>query len=466
MNVSPGACEIRVTLRNGRNLKLRPGRLEDKEKVAGLFSRLSVRSRYLRFGCMKSALSDAELACLTSSQPPDTLVYLASRGEGENERVVAVGGWFLRPDRTSAEIALLVEDDLQLRGVGTSLLENLAAYATTFGITRFFAYVLPENTKMQEVFDNSGFPLKRSFCEDNCEVVLKIDEEAEFLKRQAGRRHLASVAAVERILIPEGVAVFGGEQEASLASRILDNLLASPLGGRTYWINPRGRPYREIPGFSSLARIPNPVEVAVLIPPFSPGDDCLDQCLEKKVFCVVLLDAGEEPCLQGPGDLIYPLHQRALAGGVRVLSLSPPGLIGAPASFSLSRERLYRPGASGIISASPFWTREIVRRLGDGNLGVTQFVSMGDQIDVWAGDFLEFWEDHEPTKIIMLCLDTWTGGEALVSLCRRIGVKKPLSLLVRDGLPGGERDLLQQTGVQVVSTVADLFQRAAGTHRR
>jgi GNAT superfamily N-acetyltransferase len=93
---------------------------------------------------MKSYISDQELDYFTVVNPPDTYAYVALTGEGEVERIVAVGRWFLSPGGRTAEIAFVVEDTIQVRGIGTALLEQLAEAAAKYRIKRFVARVLPK----------------------------------------------------------------------------------------------------------------------------------------------------------------------------------------------------------------------------------------------------------------------------------------------------------------------------------
>ena len=85
-----GPSIIRVILRDGQSLKVRPISHEDKEKLKDLFYRLSPQTRYLRFGYMKSYISEQELDYFTVSNPPDTYAYVALTGEGKEERIVGV----------------------------------------------------------------------------------------------------------------------------------------------------------------------------------------------------------------------------------------------------------------------------------------------------------------------------------------------------------------------------------------
>ena len=89
---------LEVILRSGQSLKVRPIRPDDKKRLETLFYRLSPRTRYLRFQYAKDHITDEELRYFTEVTPPSRYAYVALAGEGDAERIVAVGRWDILPD--------------------------------------------------------------------------------------------------------------------------------------------------------------------------------------------------------------------------------------------------------------------------------------------------------------------------------------------------------------------------------
>jgi GNAT superfamily N-acetyltransferase len=123
-------------------LVARPIRADDRERLLRLFERLSPETVYRRF------------FTLFPAPPPGVLRYLATAGDHDHERlaaldgdeIVAVAGWD-RPvhDGDEAEVAVLVEDAWQHRGVGRTLVHMLTADAAREGISVLTATVLTDN---------------------------------------------------------------------------------------------------------------------------------------------------------------------------------------------------------------------------------------------------------------------------------------------------------------------------------
>jgi RimJ/RimL family protein N-acetyltransferase len=127
------------------SLTLRAIHPRDKAALADGLLRLSRDSVYQRFLTSKYRFSQAELRYLTEVDFTDHYALVATP-PGAPDLVLAAGRWVRDAERRdSAEVAVVVADHLQGRGVGTRLGEALAAAARARGVTRFTATMLPDN---------------------------------------------------------------------------------------------------------------------------------------------------------------------------------------------------------------------------------------------------------------------------------------------------------------------------------
>jgi ribosomal protein S18 acetylase RimI-like enzyme len=158
-----------VILRDGTTLRLRaPGR-DDLDALVAFFAGLSDQSRYLRFhGAVRP-----EPRLVEPFVEPDWMERGALVGVLD-DRVVALASWARLRDPSAAEVAFVVADELHGRGLGTRLLEQLAARAGAVGIESFLAEVLPENRAMLDVFEHVGFEVVRELESGTVEVRFPI----------------------------------------------------------------------------------------------------------------------------------------------------------------------------------------------------------------------------------------------------------------------------------------------------
>jgi RimJ/RimL family protein N-acetyltransferase len=143
---------VDLRLRNGTEVFVRPIRPGDKALLVRGMAELSPRSARLRFLAPKNHLTLAELRYLTEIDDVDHFALVAAFTD-DPRRLAGVGRWVRdieHPD--AAEVAVVVGDCLQRKGLGTALGEALADAARARGIARFTAVMLPENTAAQRLF--------------------------------------------------------------------------------------------------------------------------------------------------------------------------------------------------------------------------------------------------------------------------------------------------------------------------
>jgi RimJ/RimL family protein N-acetyltransferase len=141
-----------IRLKGGVEVEIRPIRPDDKPLLAAGMRHLSERTAYQRFLVPKRDLSEAELAYLTEVDFRDHVALVAVR-PSQPEVLVGVGRWIrIAADPEVAEIAFVVADDLQQRGLGTALAEALADAARSRGVRRFVATMLPDNLAAHRLF--------------------------------------------------------------------------------------------------------------------------------------------------------------------------------------------------------------------------------------------------------------------------------------------------------------------------
>ena len=141
-----------VSLDNRVDVLVRPIRPDDKALLADGMEQLSRQSAYQRFLAPKEALTEDELRYLTEVDFRDHVAYVAVRPE-EPGVLVGVARWIrLRDDPEVAEIAFVVSDALQRRGLGTALADALAEAARERGVKRFVATMLPDNLGAHRLF--------------------------------------------------------------------------------------------------------------------------------------------------------------------------------------------------------------------------------------------------------------------------------------------------------------------------
>jgi len=157
----PEHLESYRTTAHGLQILLRPPRISDEPLLKEFFYSLSDQSMYRRFMSFRQDMPHERLQEFVVIDYSKAMVILGCLKDGEREKVVGVGQYFINPNTRSAEVAQATRDDYQGRGIGREILAYLTFLAKRDGLTGFTAEVLVENRPMLQLFETMGFDIQR-----------------------------------------------------------------------------------------------------------------------------------------------------------------------------------------------------------------------------------------------------------------------------------------------------------------
>jgi RimJ/RimL family protein N-acetyltransferase len=147
MAAYPTELEREIVLRDGARLRLRPIRPDDQDRLIAFYDRLSRQTAYQRFFSVMRRLPPDWAHWLANVDYQRRLALLAEHGEPGAPELVGVARYDSTDQQDTAEIAFVIQDAWQNRGLGTIMLDTLLAAAEARGIRRFRAYVLAGNAR-------------------------------------------------------------------------------------------------------------------------------------------------------------------------------------------------------------------------------------------------------------------------------------------------------------------------------
>jgi len=160
----PEELERTETLKDGTEISFRPVKPTDEEALSEMLYSLSSESLRKRYFAHTMAFPHRDVQRITNIDYKNDLAIVGAVPGPEGEEViVAIAQYFLDPKTQSAEVAFVVQDEWQAKGMGTFLLDYLVKIARQRGIKIFCAKVLPDNKAMLAIFHNSGLPVKTEF---------------------------------------------------------------------------------------------------------------------------------------------------------------------------------------------------------------------------------------------------------------------------------------------------------------
>ncbi|WP_299574409.1 bifunctional GNAT family N-acetyltransferase/acetate--CoA ligase family protein [uncultured Williamsia sp.] len=463
-----------VLASDGGTVHLRPISPSDGDRVVAFHSGLSERTRYMRWFGPYPEMSARDVAHMTGVDHHDRVALVAVLGG----RIIAVGIYESlaasgRPE--AAEVAFVVADDHQGRGLGTVLLEHLAGAAAENGFTLFEAEVLAENRAMLSVFRDAGYQLSRSFDGSTVHVEFAIDPTDALLAVRNARELGSEARSVANLLRPDSVAIIGASTDpGKVGNALLANVIAGGFRGPVFPVNAEARAVRGIRSYPSVRDIPDPVDLAIVAVPAENVGDVLQDCLAKNVKTMVVVSAGFAESGAAGALAQRTLVHEIRAHGMRLVGPNALGVINTDPEIALNATlapRVPGRGRVGFFCQSGALGIAILDTAARRQLGLSTFVSAGNRADLSGNDLLQYWDADDATDVILLYLESFGNPRKFSRLARRVSRNKPI-IAVKAGRTAvapsqirsdsgiddeSARAVLEQSGVIQVDTIADLF---------
>lgn len=148
-----------VMLKDGSKALIRPVRGEDAEDLLKMFTTLSPETVYNRFFKLRRPFTIEEVQKMTSINFDEEFALVASPLQASELKIIGDARYYVE-DKIRAEVAIVVQDRWQLKGLGTAMLQHLINIGRENNIREFYIYVLSDNAVMIHVAKKLGFRLK------------------------------------------------------------------------------------------------------------------------------------------------------------------------------------------------------------------------------------------------------------------------------------------------------------------
>lgn len=422
----PSHWEADVVLRDGATAHLRPVLPTDRDALTAMYSGQSERTIYLRFFTYKSTLSARELTRFTTVDHHDRVAFVMMNGD----EMIGIGRYDRTDDPAEAEVAFFISDAHHGRGIGSILLEHLAAAGLENGITRFSAEVLPENRKMLDVFSDAGYELARGYDDGVIAVHFDIDPTAKSRAVMEAREHRAEAKSVSTLVAPRSVAVIGASRDGrQLGHEILVNIVEGGFTGAVYGVNPEALELAGMRCYASIGEVPEDVDLAVIAVPIAAVADVVGQCGRAGVRGVLIVTSGYADDGARGRARQQALVRTARTYGMRVVGPASLGVINTDPAVSLcASPRMGHPvhGTLGMFSQSAAIGAMLYTAAHRRAIGVSSVLSAGNRADVSGNDLMQYWEDDPDTLACCMYLESIGNPRKFSRIARRLARTKPL----------------------------------------
>jgi len=291
---------------------------------------------------------------------------------------------------------------------------------------------------------------------------------------------------LDALFSPRSVAVIGASRKrGSIGFAILHNLLMREFHGAVFPVNPHTPVIHSLKCYPTIGAVPDPVDLAVIVVPKALVEGAVDECLAAGVKGLVVITAGFGETGPEGAALELRICRKVRAAGARMIGPNCMGIINADPAVQLDASfapTAARRGSIGFVSQSGALGVAILNLAEDLGIGLTQFVSMGNKVDVSGNDLLEYWAEDDTTRVIAMYLESFGNPRRFTEIAKRVSRQKPV-LVVKSGrtaegaraatshtgaLAGTDVTVsafLEQCGVLRVNTIEELFAVALALDR-
>lgn len=266
---------------------------------------------------------------------------------------------------------------------------------------------------------------------------------------------------------PRSVGVIGASDDpAKWGNMIAKHLITAGHSRNVYLVNRRGG---RILGHDVLERIsdaPEPVDLVCITVPVRGFLEAVDDALAAGAKALVVITAGLSELSDEGRAIEEEALRRVRTAGANLVGPNCLGMIDTTSGLYLSSDP-FGAGNIAVLSQSGNMVIDVDRMLADQGLGISRFVSLGNQSDVSLADLMHAMVDHDGTRAVAIYAEDVRNGRAFVAAARELAeVGKPVVLLAPGRSAAASRGAASHTGsLTSPARVIDAACAAGGVHR-
>jgi acyl-CoA synthetase (NDP forming) len=263
---------------------------------------------------------------------------------------------------------------------------------------------------------------------------------------------------LDALMSPRSIAIIGASQEPTkIGGRPVDLLRRHGYAGRIYPINPKASTVQGLQAYASVSDVPEAPDLAIIAVDAERAAEAVEQCASRGVRSVVVFSSGFAELGEQGRAMQDRLQHAARKGGMRLLG---PNCLGAVsiaeksiATFSIVLEHsMPAAGSLGIVSQSGNLGSYTMRLASERGVGVSRFITTGNECDVDIADGIAWLARDPATKVILCALETCRdAGRLIAALEEARDAGKPVIAIKIGTSEAGQAAAASHTGAMAGS---------------
>ena len=248
---------------------------------------------------------------------------------------------------------------------------------------------------------------------------------------------------------PRGVAIVGASADPmKLGYGVARNLIQSQYTGAVHLVNPKGGTIMGRAVSRSLAEVPDPVDLAVLIVPAAAMPSALADCAARGIRAAIIMAGGFREIGPEGAALEDEILRIARENQIRILGPNCIGLLDThyPLDTTFLPPPLPAPGDIGFLSHSGAFCAAVIDWSRQQGFSFSRLVSLGNQTDITETDLLVLMAADEHTRVVAMYIESLPDGKRFIEEALKVTAQKPIVALKVGRSASGRRAAASHTG--------------------
>ena len=254
-------------------------------------------------------------------------------------------------------------------------------------------------------------------------------------------------------------------KEKSIGYELLRSIKEYGYKGKVYPVNPKADELLGYKCYKSIAEVPGPADLAIVLVPKKFAEGTVDELLEKGVKSIVLVTAGFKETGGEGADAERVIAEKVKKAGGRLAGPNCMGVISTFEDVMLNATFVAekpRQGKTAFLSQSGAIGAAVLNSLRTTDIKFGHFISVGNKADISENDLLTFWENDENIRTMTFYLESFSDGENFIKPFIENKINKPVIVLKAGRTESGMKAASSHTGAighsdKVVSAVLKQF---------
>ena len=251
---------------------------------------------------------------------------------------------------------------------------------------------------------------------------------------------------LDPIFKPASIAIIGASNTPNKwGFMMVTRPLSTGYDGAIYPINPKEKEVLGLRAYPNVLDVPGPIDLAIITIPAAKVPGALRECVKKGIKGAVIITAGFAETGDEGKALQDEISQIAKTEGIRLVGPNCMGISSAAGNLNTCFSKMPDPGGISFISQSGTYGIFLSEIANSKGYGLSKFISIGNQADLTASDYLEYLAEDNETKIIVLYIEGFEDGRRFFKLAKEVIKKKPVIIYKGGKTDAGARATLSHT---------------------